>query len=192
MVFPELRSSAMQHDDDPFDDSVIDDDDDDGNPEEELERPHGVRFGEGQPINRGGRPRGSPNLKTLTRRVAMQRHHVTIDGKRCRKSTIELMVLSLKKKAAAGDVKAFKLQQSWLQKLAPRQERRTAVLIGPEQLDAEEWEAVYGGQMSDEEVGERYPYLMRVRREHQAYTAKLDRQIEEAQASIRTNGRSGD
>lgn len=63
------------------------------------EPPHGLRFGEGQPINRRGRPRGSPNMATMVRKVAFKRHRVKIDGRVRQKNTIELVVLAIKRKA---------------------------------------------------------------------------------------------
>lgn len=170
----------------PENDGFIEDDFTDAYDEELSERPRGVRFGEGQPINRLGRPRGSPNQRTMTKRVAMQRHKVTIDGKSCRKSTLELVLLSLRKKAAQGDVKGFKLQRSLLQKLAPRQEGRSAVLILPTRLTCDEWEAVYDSTFPNENVTERFPYLMRERKAHQQYTADIDRELREAQAVDRS------
>ncbi|MBD8678318.1 DUF5681 domain-containing protein [Sphingomonas sp. CFBP 13720] len=163
----------MQYDDNEFANYFIDDDVNNG----PSERPHGVRFGEGQPINRRGRPRGSTNIRTMTKRVARERHSVMIDGKRRRKTTLELILLSLKKKAAEGNAKAFRLQESWLRKLAPQHEDTLAVLIVPEPVTAEEWEAIYSPSMSDQDVKERFPYLIRARRAHQLYISTTKRSL---------------
>lgn len=150
--------------------------------DEEPELPRGLRFGEGQPINRGGRPRGSPNIATMVRRVAFKRHRVKIDGVVRRKSTVELVVLALRKKAAQGNVRAFKLQQLSLQNFAPRERIRQGVLIVSEEITIEEWIAEYGLEYTNEEVAEKYPYMMRARKRNQELRAETERQFNESKA----------
>jgi hypothetical protein len=175
----------MQREDEEFIDGGFDGDGDDELPA----RPRGLRFGEGQPINRAGRPRGAPNLATMTKRVAVQRHKVIIDGKTCRKTTLELVLLKLKSMAAQGDRRAFALLQTYLQRLAPRQEHRRAVLIASEKLEGDEWFAVHGFDYTDEQVEERFPYLMPARREHQRYRTASERQSRELQEAYHSKSK---
>lgn len=157
--------------------------DDDYGPFEEptTDRPQGVRFGEGQPINRGGRPRGSPNIGTMVRRVALKRHRVKIEGRIRRKNTLELIALAILNKSARGDLRAFNLHQKLLQQGSAAGETRLGVLISQEKFMIDEWLAVYGFDFSDDEVEQRFPYLMRMRKDHQELQAMFDRQMREAQ-----------
>lgn len=145
--------------------------------EDTADRPHGVRFGEGQPINRRGRPRGSPNMKTIIQRVAKKRFKITIDGKVQRKSAIALILMAIQKKASEGDLAAFKLQQRLIEQFGPQPVKRQGVLIGGEEITQLEWNAVYGHQMTDEEVLQQVPYMMLRRREHQRYMKEQDARI---------------
>jgi hypothetical protein len=157
--------------------------------DEQPERLRGRRFGEGQPINRGGRPRGSPNFATMAKRVAGKRHKVMIDGRLRHKSTLELVILALKRKAASGDIFAIDIVQDLSSWLEPRKAIRSAVLITGEDLTPDEWQAVFGNDVTDEEVEQRFPYLMRMRRANQLYNSKQkEREDQLAAASKAATG----
>jgi hypothetical protein len=145
--------------------------------EDKLGRPHGLRFGEGQPINRRGRPRGSPDIKGLVKRVAKMRLRVTIDGRVRTKSAIELILMAVQKKASEGDVAAFKIQQSMLEGYEVSRKQTLGVLVAGRKLTSVEWEAAYGNTMTDEEVTRDSPYMMRMRLADKAYRAKIDSQF---------------
>ena len=149
--------------------------------------PHGVRFGEGQPINRQGRPRGSPNLATIVRRVALKRHRVKIEGKIRRKNTVELVMLAIRRKAAQQDVRALKLMQSLIEKVSPRPPKRQGVLISCEKLTSDEWDAVYGYDMTDADVDAKVPYMMKMRKRHQGHMRESARMASESMHSFNAN-----
>ena len=163
----------------PWDDDENDDYDLDG-VTNAPDRSRGVRFGEGQPINRRGRPRGSPNLATLVKRVSKQRHRVVIDGKVRTKGTVELLIFALQKKAAEGDLRAIQLQKSLLQRLSPVHEKASAVLIRGEKLNIDEWQAVYGEQYTDDDVSELFPHLADAREREKTFNKVAHRKTIDA------------
>ena len=159
--------------------------------EDTADRPHGLRFGEGQPINRRGRPRGSPNTNTIIKRIAKKRFKITVDGKVQHKSAIELVLMAIKKKALEGCLSAFKLQQRLLEQFGPQPVKRQGVLIGGEKITQLEWAAVYDYEMTDEEVREQCPYMMLRRREQQRYRKEQEARIAASMADyeLRKRGR---
>ena len=67
-----------------------------------------VRFRAGQSGNRNGRPSGAKNRKTIVAEIARETHTITEDGRRRKRSTLELVLLSLRNKALDGNVRAFR------------------------------------------------------------------------------------
>lgn len=78
------------------------------------------RFKSGESGNRRGRPRGSKNRKTIVRKIMNEMHTVTEDGRRQRRSTLELMLLALRNLAAAGNEPAFRAYKKFLAKYEPQ------------------------------------------------------------------------
>ena len=69
--------------------------------------PRRRRLKPGQSGNRKGRPRGAIGRKEIVRRVASETHTVIEQGERRRRSTLELILLFVRNRAATGDVRAF-------------------------------------------------------------------------------------
>ena len=78
------------------------------------------RFKQGQSGNPSGRPHGSKNHKTIVKRIANEMHAVTEDGRRRRRSTLELMLLALRNRAAEGNVPAFRALRKYLARFGPQ------------------------------------------------------------------------
>ncbi len=79
------------------------------------------RFKSGQSGNRRGRPGESKNRKTIVREIMNEMHTVTEDGRRRRRSTLELMLLALRNRAAEGNVRAFRACRKFLAKYEPHE-----------------------------------------------------------------------
>ena len=144
-------------DDEPVEDASVYD----GSVDDEIvERPHGVRFGEGQKRGRG-RPPGSPNRSTIVKRVANKRHKIRKDGRARRLSTLELVLEVLRAEALQGNLRAFELQEKLVTRYAEQAKpRRATVFACSNKLTEEEWSAVYGlPRLADEEVLAKFPYL---------------------------------
>lgn len=100
--------------------------------------PKGKRFGADNPGPRKGRTKGARNVKSIVRDIARMRHPVTIDGRVQRKSTIELLLLTLLKKAMAGDVRAAQHVDRLRDRHGPVEEKRS-VLVVSDDMSPEEW-----------------------------------------------------
>jgi Family of unknown function (DUF5681) len=71
------------------------------------------RFQKGRSGNPAGRPKGSTSLCGITRKVALKKHSVRIEGKRRRITTLELLILKTNALAASGQPGAASLI-NWL------------------------------------------------------------------------------
>jgi hypothetical protein len=70
--------------------------------------PASTRFKKGQSGNPAGRPKGTLNLGTLLKRAILSTVTVTENGRRVKRSKIDVAVTQLANKAASGDLKAFR------------------------------------------------------------------------------------
>ena len=101
------------------------------------------RFRKGRSGNPAGRPKGSISLSGLTRKVALKRHSVRIEGKPRRLTTLELLVLKLNGMAASGHPGAARLI-NWLRSQTESSEAESAkgdFLLVPAPVTPEEFVA---------------------------------------------------
>src|SRR4029079_12925004 len=78
------------------------------------------QFKPGRSGNAKGRPKGSENRKKIITRIMREMHVVPEYGKRRRRSTLDLILISLRHRAAQGDVRAFQALDDWLERFEPR------------------------------------------------------------------------
>jgi hypothetical protein len=98
------------------------------------------RFKPGQSGNPRGRPCGSKNRKTIVKQIANEMHAVTEDGRRRRRSTLELMLLALRNRAAEGNVRAIRALRRYLAKFEPQDtSSKCGYLVVPAGLTEEEF-----------------------------------------------------
>ena len=103
--------------------------------------PHYTRFRPGQSGNPRGRPRGAKGRKQIVAEIANEMHWVVEDGKRRRRTTLELIFLKLRNLAAQGNVAAFRAYHTLLARYSPQgTQARGGYMIVPEVLTIEEWE----------------------------------------------------
>jgi len=93
--------------------------------------------------NPKGRPPGSKNRKTIVKKVAREKHMVTEDGKKVRRTTLELVLIRLRNMALEGkSAQAVAEFNKWLEKLEPSSpEQKVGLLVVPAEISAEEWNA---------------------------------------------------
>jgi hypothetical protein len=99
------------------------------------------RFLKGRSGNPAGRPKGSVSLSAITRKVALKMHTVPIEGKPCRVTLLELLILKTKAMAASGQPGAARLI-NWLRsqtELCEADLVQGAFAIVPETMAAEEF-----------------------------------------------------
>lgn len=104
-------------------------------------QPKGRPFGPGNPAPRKGRRKGARNVETIVREIAMEKHKVKIDGKIRRLTTAELVLLSLRRKALSGDVRAAADIDRLHDRHGPA-EVKGGWLVVPETMSQDEWQAM--------------------------------------------------
>ncbi len=102
--------------------------------------PRTSQFQPGQPRKRGGRRKGTENRKTIVARVANEKHPIMENGKRRRRSALELVLLFLRNSTAEGGVRAFRAYHDCLTRFGPQHSQTVGgYVIVPEVLTMEEW-----------------------------------------------------
>ena len=69
--------------------------------------PKHSRFKQGHSGNPGGRPKNRRNMSTVLKEVLQERVNVTLNGKRRKVSTETAILLRLREKALAGDLRSI-------------------------------------------------------------------------------------
>src|SRR4030088_1914783 len=97
------------------------------------------RFLKGTSGNKRGRPKGSIDLKKLTRKVAQKKHRVVVNGRPVRKTLFQLVIESVIRGAASGAPSMVSLLNEIRAKVRPMEEKQQCgLLVVPEGLPAEE------------------------------------------------------
>src|ERR1700730_13169192 len=98
------------------------------------------RFLKGSSGNKQGRPKGSIDLKKLTRKVALKKHRVVVNGRPIRKTLLQLLIESVIRGAASGAPSMVSLHNEIRAKVRPMEEKQQGgLLVVPEGLPAEEF-----------------------------------------------------
>jgi hypothetical protein len=106
--------------------------------------PQATQFKPGQSGNPNGRPKGARGHRAIVEEIASELHPVTEGDTTRWCSTLELILLSLRNRAAAADVKAFKAFSDLQARFGPPEPNRQAgCIVVPERLTVEEWEELY-------------------------------------------------
>ena len=97
-------------------------------------------FLKGTSGNKKGRPKGSVDLKKLTRKVAQKKHAVRVDGKIVHKTLLQLVIETMVRKAATGAPSMVALCAEIRAKVSPTQdEQEGGFLLVPAALSTEEF-----------------------------------------------------
>jgi hypothetical protein len=100
------------------------------------------RFLKGSCGNKRGRPKGTVSLKKLTRKVALKKHRVVVEGRVLHKTLLELVIGAMIRSAASGAPAMAALHKEIRAKVRPQEdEKQGGLLVVPEVLSAEEWTA---------------------------------------------------
>ncbi|MDF2366024.1 hypothetical protein [Sneathiella sp.] len=94
-------------------------------------------------VNPGGRPMGSKNLKTMLRDIMLQEYVVMEDGRKKRRTLLDITLLNLRK-AALDDARprAMKKFGQILERYRPGIiNEGSGVLLAPAEMTPEEWMA---------------------------------------------------
>lgn len=111
----------------------------DDTPDNRKPPPAWHRFLKGKSGNPSGRPKGAVSKKRLTRKIALTKRVVTIEGKRVSLTILELVIMKLKTLAAEGNPSAIALCNHLASTLnPPEQSKKFGYLVAPEGLSMEE------------------------------------------------------
>lgn len=100
------------------------------------------QFRKGQSGNPSGRPKGAKGKRQIAERVLLEMHDVVEGDRKIQRTTLELILLTLRNKSFEGSNRAFKD----LEKLAARYDpqpltQRAGILLVPGHLTMEGWKA---------------------------------------------------
>ena len=102
--------------------------------------PETTRFQKGQSGNPAGRPKGTVSVAAITKKVALSKIPLTLNGKRQTLTRLEIAVLKLKALAAGGSPGAAEELHKLRNQAAPRQaDRQAGVLLVPAEMPMEEY-----------------------------------------------------
>lgn len=86
------------------------------------------------------RPHGAKNRKTIVTAVAAERHPVIEQGKKKKRTTLEMVLLMMRNKALEGDLPSLKFLEKFEARQVPLIGKvKTGVLIAPRHETEEEW-----------------------------------------------------
>ena len=97
------------------------------------------RFLKGSCGNKRGRPKGSIDLKKLTRKVALKKHRVVVNGRSVRKTLLQLVIESVIRGAASGAPSMVSLHNEIRARVRPGEKQPGGLLVVPEGLSTEEF-----------------------------------------------------
>lgn len=107
------------------------------------------RFKKGKSGNPKGRPKGAQGRAKVARKVLWEQHVVRETNRRVTRTTIELVVLTLRQLAFAGNNRAFKVMQQLEADYDPQKpKKRAGLLVVPGRLTPESWEQQFGADVS--------------------------------------------
>ena len=99
------------------------------------------RFLKGSSGNKRGRPKGSIDLKKITRKVVLKKHRVVVNGRSVRKTLLQLVIESVIRGAASGAPSMVSLHNEIRAKVRPGEKQPGGLLLVPEIISTEEFVA---------------------------------------------------
>lgn len=97
--------------------------------------PKHSRFKEGQSGNPKGRPKNRRNMSTMLKEILHEKVHVTLNGKRRKVSTETAILLRLREKALAGDLRSISTMFSLRAQHLPDEEGHQLLELPEEDLE---------------------------------------------------------
>ena len=111
------------------------------------------QFETGKSGNRKGRPNGALGQKIIVHAIAREKHTITVGGKKQKRSTVELVLQVLHRKALGGDLAAKRLLDDLRDQFSPTEANNKGhgCLVVPEPMGEtpEEWAALLGIEIVD-------------------------------------------
>lgn len=100
------------------------------------------QFKKGQSGNPRGRPKGAKGKRQIAEKVLLEKHEVVEGNRKVQRTTLELILLTLRNKSFEGSNRAFKDLEKIAAVYDPQPPtKRAGVLIVPGRLTEEAWRA---------------------------------------------------
>lgn len=107
------------------------------------------RFKKGESGNPKGRPKGAQGKAKAARNVLWERHVVSENDRQVTRTAIELVLMTLRQLAFAGNNRAFKVMEQLAADYDPQKPtKRAGLLVVPGRLTPESWEQLFGADVS--------------------------------------------
>ena len=117
--------------------------------------PEKHQFQKGKSGNPRGRPKGANSRCRIVERVLLEEHEIVEDGRRIRRTTLELILLALRNKAFEGNNRAFKEWEKIDTNYDPQKlDKPAGVLVVPGRLTKESWVELFSPKISFEQQEE--------------------------------------
>lgn len=98
------------------------------------------QFTKGQSGNPRGRPKGAKGKRQIAERVLLEKLEVAEGDRKVQRTTLELILLTLRNKSFEGSNRAFKELEKFAAKYDPQpQVQRAGILLVPGRLTMESW-----------------------------------------------------
>lgn len=102
------------------------------------------QFKKGQSGNLRGRPKGAKGKRQIAEKVLLEKHEVVEGDRKVQRTTLELILLTLRNKSFEGSNRAFRDLEKLAAKYDPQPPtQRAGILLVPGRLTMAAWEARY-------------------------------------------------
>ena len=106
--------------------------------------PEAHQFKKGRSGNPRGRPKGAKGKRQIAEKVLLEKHEVVESDRKVQRTTLELILLTLRNKSFEGSNRAFKDLEKLSAKYDPQpQTKRAGLLVVPGRLTMESWRELF-------------------------------------------------
>ncbi|MBL8882403.1 MAG: hypothetical protein JNL45_05040 [Hyphomicrobium sp.] len=106
--------------------------------------PEAHQFKKGRSGNPRGRPKGAKGKRQIAEKVLLEKHEVVEGDRKVQRTTLELILLTLRNKSFEGSNRAFKDLEKLAAKYDPQpQTKRVGLLVVPGRLTMESWRELF-------------------------------------------------
>lgn len=106
--------------------------------------PEAHQFKKGRSGNPRGRPKGAKGKRQIAEKVLLEKHEVVESDRKVQRTTLELILLTLRNKSFEGSNRAFKDLEKLSAKYDPQpQAKHAGLLVVPGRLTMESWRELF-------------------------------------------------